>query len=56
LLAKIAKTFLSLNYSSLDAERSFSRYRDVLTVKRTNLKENLNKYVILYFNGGIERT
>ena len=54
-LAKIAKTFLSLSCTSLDAERSFSKCRDVLTVKRTNLKkENLKKYVILYFNGDIE--
>ncbi len=55
-LAKIEKTFLSLSCTSLDAERSFSRCRDVLTLKRTNLKkENLRKYVILYFNGDIER-
>ena len=54
-LAKIAKTFHSLSCTSLDAERSFSRCTDVLTIKRTNLKENFKKYLILYFNGDIER-
>ncbi len=53
-LAKITKTFLSLSRTSLDAERSFSRCINILTLNKTNLNENLNKYVILYFSGHIE--
>ena len=38
-------------YVSVDVERSFSMYRDILTDKRTNLSDdNIEKYNIVYYN------
>ena len=40
---------------SLDVERSFSKMRDVQTIKRNKLSNtSLNMYSVLYFNGDIE--
>ncbi len=37
--------------TTVEVERSFSKYRDILTDKRKNLLiENLEKYLIIYFN------
>jgi hypothetical protein len=57
LLSKVAQTFLGMPCGSLDAERSFSKFRDLLTDDRTRLTvDNLRKHSILYFNGDIEGT
>jgi hypothetical protein len=54
-LYKVVVTILSMAFSSIDAERSFSKFRDVLTFKRSSLSvEHLKMYCILYFNGDIE--
>lgn len=56
-LSVAATTWLSLSCTSLDAERSFSRFRDVQTFKRSSLTpDNLKRYAILYFNGDIENS
>jgi hypothetical protein len=55
ILAKLALNILCTSYGSLDAERSFSKFRDVLTTKRTRLTQNSLKIkAILYFNSDIE--
>ena len=50
-LADIALTYLSIPTNSVDAERSFSAYNNVLTDKRHNLTdENTKRLCGLYFN------
>ncbi len=56
IFAKLALSILCTSCGSLDAERSFSKFRDVLTTKRTSLSQNgLKINAILYFNGDVER-
>jgi hypothetical protein len=50
-LADIALTYLSIPTNSVDAERSFSVYNNVITDKRHNLTdENTKRLCGLYFN------
>ena len=54
-LSRIALSYLSMSCGSLDVERSFSKMRDVQTIKRNKLSNtSLNMYSVLYFNGDIE--
>ena len=54
-LSRIALSYLSMSCDSLDVERSFSKMRDVQTIKRNKLSNtSLNMYSVLYFNGDIE--
>ena len=54
-LSRIALSYLSMSCGSLDVERSFSKMRDVQTIKRNKLSNTrLNMYSVLYFNDDIE--
>jgi hypothetical protein len=54
-LSKIALTYLGLSCGSCDVERSFSKFRNIQTIRRCRLSdESLNIYSILNFNGDIE--
>jgi hypothetical protein len=49
LLSKVAQTFLGMPCGSLDAERSFSKFRDLLTNDRTRMTiDNLRKQYPLF--------
>ncbi len=55
-LSKIAISFLCMACGSYDAERSFSKMRDINTVKRNRINSNtLKTQMIMYFNGDIEQ-
>jgi hypothetical protein len=55
LLSINAKEILSISCGSLDAERSFSKFRNVQSCKRTLLKpECLKMYSVMHFNGDIQ--
>ena len=54
-LSKIAITLLCIPCGSCDAERSFSKLRDLNTTKRNRMNsETLKMQMIMYFNGDIE--
>jgi hypothetical protein len=54
-LSSIAIEYLCIATNSLDAERSFSKLRDIQDSKRTRLSsETLSMEMIMYFNGDIE--
>ncbi len=54
-LSKIAIEYLCIATNSLEAERSFSKLRDVQDSKRCKMNaETLSMQMILYFNGDIE--
>ncbi len=54
-LSKIAITFLCIPFGSYDAERSFSKLRDLNIAKRNRMNsETLKMQMLLYFNGDIE--
>ena len=53
-LASIAMNYLSMPVNSVDAERSFSVYNNVITDKRHNLSdENTKMFVGLYYNATV---
>ena len=55
-LSEIAITYLCITCGSCDAERSFSKMRDLNTIKRNSMKsETLRMQMLLYFNGDIEQ-
>jgi hypothetical protein len=55
-LSKFATSFLCLPCVSCDAERSFSKMRDINTAKRNRMNPNtLRMQMIMYFNGDIEQ-
>jgi hypothetical protein len=55
LLSANAKEILSISCGSLDAERPFSKFRNVQSNRRTSLKpEGLKMCSILHFNGDIQ--
>jgi len=50
-LADIACHYLSTPVNSVDAERSFSAYNNVVTNKRHNLSDNSTKMLVkMYYN------
>jgi hypothetical protein len=54
-LSKIAINFLCIPCGSCDAESSFSKLRDVNTIKRSRMSsDTLKMQMIMYFNGDIE--
>lgn len=54
-LSKIAITFLCIPCGSCDAERSFSKMRDLNIAKRNRMNsETLKMQMLLYFKGDIE--
>ncbi len=54
-LSNIALTNLGLSCGSCDVKRSFSKFRNIQTIRRCRLSdESLNIYSILNFNGDIE--
>jgi hypothetical protein len=55
LLSINTKEILSISCGSLDAERSFSKFRNVQSCKRTSSKpQSLKMYSVMHFNGDIE--
>ena len=55
LLSKVAFTCLCIACGSLDAERSFSKFRSISNKHRAKLNiDSIKKYSLLYFNGDIE--
>jgi hypothetical protein len=55
ILSRIAIEYLCIATNSLDAERSFSKLRDVQNLKRCKMTpETLSMQMILYFNGDLE--
>jgi len=55
LLSGYAKDLLCIPSGSIDAERSFSMFRNIQTDRRSMISNiHLNMYSILYFNGDIE--
>jgi hAT family C-terminal dimerisation region len=54
-LAEIASRYLSIPVNSVDAERSFSVYNNVVSDKRHNLSDESTKMlVMMYFNSAVE--
>jgi hypothetical protein len=50
-----AKNILSISCGSIDAERSFSKFRNVQSSQRCNLTpKSLKMYAIMHFNGDIQ--
>ncbi len=55
LLSQNAISYLYMACESIDAERSFSKLRDIQDEKRTRMsEESLKMQMLLYFNGDIE--
>jgi hypothetical protein len=55
LLSSVAIEYLCIAANSFDAERSFSKLRDIQDSKRNRLNtETLSMKMIIYFNGDIE--
>lgn len=53
-VAKVAMPYMYFPFSSVDCERSFSKYKTLLTDKRETLTElNTKRLAIMYFNGDI---
>ena len=51
-VAEMAVFFIYLTVSSVDCERSFSKYKTLLTDRRKTLTElNTKRLAIMYFNG-----
>ncbi len=54
-LSKIVITFLCIPCGSCDAERSFSKMRDLNIPKRNRMNsQTFKQQMLLYFNGDIE--
>lgn len=55
-IAAIAKSYMYFPVSSVDCERSFSKYKTLLTDKRESLTEyNTKCLTVLYFNGDVSK-
>ena len=53
-IAAAAQTYMYFPVSSVDTERSFSKYKNLVTDKRENLtEENTKQLVIMNFNGDV---
>lgn len=53
-VAELAVPFIYFPVSSVDTERSFSKYKTLLTDKRESLtEENTKRLTIMYFNGDV---
>lgn len=53
-VAEVAVTYIYFPLSSVDCERSFSKYKTLLTDKREALTEiNTKRLTIMYFNGDV---
>ena len=56
-LSKIAIRSLNIPVTSVDVERSFSLYRDVLSHRRTNLKlSSINTFSMMNYNSNIHNS
>jgi len=54
-LANIAMRYLSMPVNSVDAERSFSAYNNIVTDKRHNLSESSTEMLVkMYFNSAVD--
>jgi len=55
-LANVAFRTLSIPVSNAASERSFSKYNDVVSYKRTNLSNDSARVLaMMYFNGDVEK-